>query len=310
MTSPSILVTWFGSIHPCGTVGDLFAVQSVISRLVASGFDVFHASETSTFGLQGRNVSSINMVDPREVDLLIFVCGPIIKGNPICQIFERFAPSRKIGVSVSLMANGAPNYTQPFDIVFAREGGSRRYEDVAILAPLTSRRLVDSQRVGIRVGLALRGPQGEYGECLDGTVRKLAESAVNTLSASRPVDVVEIEHHLVRSGRTPPEIEGLYAGCDLIITSRFHGGMLALRNTIPFIAIDQIRGGAKISSLLKPTGWPYVFRADSVAIETICAAAEHLVAVSSVPLLCETADRCRRAAGLTLDALEAEIRGL
>jgi hypothetical protein len=78
----------------------------------------------------------------------------------------------------------------------------------------------------------------------------------------------------------------------------------------PFIAIDQIKGGAKVSSLLGPTGWPYVFRADSVATNTICDTAQRLVAVSSVALLCRTAERCRKAAGLTLHALECEIRGL
>jgi len=122
------------------------------------------------------------------------------------------------------------------------------------------------------------------------------------------VDVVEIEHHLIRSGKTPSEIEALYADCDLIITSRFHGGILALRNTVPFIAIDQIKGGAKVFSLLEPTGWPYVFRADSVTTETICDAAQHLLTGSSIPLLHETAEHCRTAAELTLQALESEIR--
>jgi hypothetical protein len=112
MTSPLILVTWFGSIEGTGTIGDLLAVQSVISRLVASGFNVFHVSETSTVGLQGRKVS-IDAVDPRDVDVLLFVCGPILKGHPSCDLVERFGAGRKIGVSMSLMANGAPNFTQP-----------------------------------------------------------------------------------------------------------------------------------------------------------------------------------------------------
>ncbi len=309
MTSRPILVTWFGSLPGQGTIGDLLAVQSVISRLAASGFFVLHASVTSAFGLQGRNVS-IDAVDPRDVGLLIFVCGPMLKDHPVCEIFERFIRCRKIGVSVSLMASGAPNYVQPFDMVFAREGGSRRYEDVAILAPLTYGPTNHAQRGGIRVGLALRGRQIEYGadQCLDETVCELAEAAIGRLSASRPVEVVRIEHHLAHSGRTPPEIERLYQECDLIITSRFHGGVLALRNMIPYIAIDQIAGGAKVSSLMNPTGWPYVFRADSVAMETVCNTAEHLIAESPVPLMREIAERCRIAAGLTLDALEAEIR--
>ena len=36
---------------------------------------------------------------------------------------------------------------------------------------------------------------------------------------------------------------------------------MALRHHVPFIAVDQIQGGAKVMNLVGATHWPFVFEA-------------------------------------------------
>ena len=50
-----------------------------------------------------------------------------------------------------------------------------------------------------------------------------------------------------RSACTPREIEALIARMDVLITTRLHGLVLALKNGVPVIAIDAVLGGGKIS---------------------------------------------------------------
>jgi hypothetical protein len=138
------------------------------------------------------------------------------------------------------------------------------------------------------IGLALRGPQGEYGAdaCLWERTERLARVAAERLLERSGGRLELIENHLARSGRRPEEIESQYARCDLVITSRFHGAMLALRHGVPFVAIDQIRGGGKVEPLLAGRGWPHVFRAEDAGEEDVARAAAAAIAVESRPILC------------------------
>jgi polysaccharide pyruvyl transferase WcaK-like protein len=94
---------------------------------------------------------------------------------------------------------------------------------------------------------------------------QLAEDAARRTRGN----VVVIENHLVRSGKGPDEIEQQYAQCALVITSRFHGAIAALRHNTPYIAIDQITGGAKVAPLLEALPWPHVHRIEEVDRERI-----------------------------------------
>lgn len=49
---------------------------------------------------------------------------------------------------------------------------------------------------------------------------------------------------------------------DAVVTTRLHGMVFALKN-VPALAVDPIRGGAKILRQAEAIGWPVVFVADS-----------------------------------------------
>lgn len=115
------------------------------------------------------------------------------------------------------------------------------------------------------IGLALRGEQHEYGAelCLWREAEQMFGALLDLLARHRSVRIVEIENHLKRSQRQPDDIEAQYAACDLVLTTRFHGAIAALRHNVPFIALDQIRHGGKVMPLLAGSGWQGVLRVDS-----------------------------------------------
>lgn len=306
-----ILLCWYGSLKDNGTIGDLYAVQSVAARLKALGLNFRHLTAGAAFEIPGERVT-LDELDGSDYATLVFVCGPMIKGHPIVDtIIRRFPSIGKIGVSISLFGRSHINYVQPFDAALAREGGDRRFEDVAILAPWrVAPKRVRGSNEPLVVGLALRGEQGEYGplSSLHDRTSALIAHVLGGLAESYQVKTVEIEHHLTRSGRAPAEIEALYLSCDLVLTSRFHGAILAMRNEVPFIAIDQIRGGGKLTSLLSTSGWPFVYRIEHAKEDEVTRAALDLIEGGKRDLLLDVVERTKFKAAETLSALETLLK--
>jgi polysaccharide pyruvyl transferase WcaK-like protein len=67
--------------------------------------------------------------------------------------------------------------------------------------------------------------------------------------------------------RNPAEVESLIARMDVVLTTRLHGTVLALKNGVRAIAIDPIAGGAKIQRQTATIGWPLCINADSLTEE-------------------------------------------
>jgi polysaccharide pyruvyl transferase WcaK-like protein len=132
------------------------------------------------------------------------------------------------------------------------------------------------------------------------------DQVLEGLAGDRQLDVVRIENHL-RSGRSADEIEEQYAGCDLILTTRLHGAILAARHAVPFIAIDQIKGGAKVASVLGRYSWPHVYPVDDLDPEQLLMVAESLIR-SQNALVSVLQKEMRGGASRTLSALIAESR--
>ncbi|AZO55832.1 MULTISPECIES: capsular polysaccharide synthesis protein [unclassified Mesorhizobium] len=304
---PPILLCWYGSLKDNGTIGDLFAVQSVAARMKALGLNFRHLTASTAIEISGERVA-LDEIAEGDYATLVFVCGPVIRNHPIVEtIIRRFPSIRKIGISISLFDRDHINYVQPFDVVLAREGGGRRFEDVAILAPSrVAPKRAREPNEPLVVGLVLRGEQGEYGpqSSLHDRTSALTARVLDSLATKYQVRTLEIEHHLTRSGRAPFEIEALYSSCDLVLTSRFHGAVLAMRNEVPFIAIDQIRGGGKLTNLLSTSGWPFVYRIEHAKEDEVTGAALNLIEGGKRDLLLDVIEHTKSRAVETLNALE------
>lgn len=261
-----LLVCWYGSFAGHGTIGDLRSLESAVTHLVGRGHDVSHATADELI-IPGAKRVLWDEATAAAFDAVLFVCGPILRTHPHTNaLFERFANVTLIGLGVSILPAESPLHFNPFQILFARQGASKAHGDIAIAAPPVRR--APHVRGAAKIGISLRGAQSEYGDekCkwreTEALVRATAAAALEACGGY----VVDIENHLQRSELTADGIDALYADCDLIITSRFHGAVMALRYNVPFIAIDQIAGGAKVYDLLAPLGWPHCYRIDDASI--------------------------------------------
>lgn len=278
MSYRRVLITWYGSFGH-GTIGDLHSMKSVATYLHAIGHQISHATDLDV-EISGCRRIDWRTADPDSFDCVVFVCGPIIRQHiQSNKLFTRFSSSRMAGVGVSIFSPDDPNYYNPFNTVFARQGGTKDYGDVAIVAPmpLTTERL--TRKHNLRIGIILRGKQVEYGvdRCLwaqtEALVLKSAWAAIRNAEG----EIKVINNHLVHSKQSPDEIEQRYAECDLILTSRFHGAIESLRFGVPFIAIDQIKGGAKVMMLLSNLGWKYTYNIDDINLESIAKVMSSLI---------------------------------
>jgi hypothetical protein len=59
-------------------------------------------------------------------------------------------------------------------------------------------------------------------------------------------------------------LESVIRRLDVVITTRMHGLVLALKNGIPALAVDPIAGGAKVRAQAAAWGWPAVVIVDSL----------------------------------------------
>ena len=59
----------------------------------------------------------------------------------------------------------------------------------------------------------------------------------------------------------------------IVVTTRLHGLVLALKNGIPALAIDTVAGGAKVARQAGALGWP-VLTGDALSAPALAAAFE------------------------------------
>jgi exopolysaccharide biosynthesis predicted pyruvyltransferase EpsI len=119
------------------------------------------------------------------------------------------------------------------------------------------------------VGMVEVHPQREYRER---STHQVAHEAMHRLIHAREMAVVPIDTRLDINGtglRTPAEVESLIARMDVVLTTRLHGMVLALKNGVPAIAIDPIAGGAKIRRQADTIGWPMAFTVDRLGDEEL-----------------------------------------
>ena len=182
----------------------------------------------------------------------------------------------------------------PFDVLLERDSDRARRPDLVFAS---------EQAAVPVVGLLLVHAQPQYGARV---AHAAARAAIDRLVGSRPMAVVPIDTRLEGEGqtlRTPSEVESLIARMDLVITTRLHGLVLALKHAVPAIAIDPIAGGAKVRRQCEAVGWPVVFTADSLVDTDLNAAFEHCLTAEAR----DAARLCTRRARVELDALRSEF---
>ena len=243
----ALVAGWFSFQYMGATAGDLLSRDVVCGWLddAEIPYDVAAAPPFAGVDWQAG--------DPSRYTHLVFVCGPLGNGEPFTDMARRFSHCRAIGVNLSMLAPVSD--WNPFDLLLERDSDRAARPDLSLLAA--------DERVPV-VGVVLVHEQREY----DATRHVRAHEAIAGLLERSGVARVAVDTVLdvENAGglRTPAEIASVIGKMDAVVTTRLHGGVLALKAGVPVLWIDPVVGGAKIARQAESLGWPAVFTADAL----------------------------------------------
>ncbi|QMU31263.1 polysaccharide pyruvyl transferase family protein [Adhaeribacter radiodurans] len=274
-----LVAGWFSWEDMGTTAGDLIARDMVCKWLEEAGIN-YEVAVHSRFPY--ANAIDWEKADQNRYTDIVFVCGPFGNGYPVTNMLEHFSTARLIGLNLSLL-DSLENWN-PFTLLYERDSSRAAHPDITFYAP--------PPKVPV-VGIILAHKQKEYGK---NGKHDAANEAIERLINSREMAIVPIDTVIIDNAgklRTEGEIESLLSKMDVVVTTRLHGTVLAIKNGIPVIPIDPIAGGAKISLQVKSIGWPLLFRADSLNEKALLEAFEY----------CLTPDAKREARDCALGAI-------
>lgn len=257
-----LIIGWSSVLHGEATAGDLLSVEAVAQRLRAGGAEVDLACSPAVlraYGSRGgvllEDADEVLQVDPDKYTHVVWACGPLT-GRVVEQVHARFPRARRLAVGVSVLDPLDPAVTG-FHAVVARDApGAVPRRDLA------ARPTVEPVPV---VGVYLTRGQGEYGP------RRRHDAVADALAAwLGRLDVARLELDTrvdPRDWRLPATAEqvlAVLARLDVVVTTRMHGLVLALRAGVPVLAVDPVAGGAKVTAQARAWGWPGVLGADEL----------------------------------------------
>jgi len=286
----ALVAGWFSFEGMGATAGDLLARDVVSGWLAEAGFPADIAvAPPFDGGVDWRTV------EPHAYSHVVFVCGPFGNGWPLTEFLPRFSDSRLVGVDLSLLE--PLEAWDPFDLLLERDSSRASHPDLALLsaAPLVP-----------LAGIVLVHRQTEY----EGGLHDRADAMLRGVVERRDVASVDIDTRLDENGaglRTAAQVESLIARMDVVLTTRLHGLVLALKNGVPAVAVDPIAGGAKVRRQAEKLGWHHVFTADDVTEAAIRDAFEQCLTPAARVEARRCADRGRDLLGETRSRFMAEF---
>jgi len=254
-----IFIGWWGSIKNGGeTIGDLFAVDAVVSKLY--NYDITIGSFINYDLIKKYSINPLNL-NPLNFDIFIFVCGPLIKeSKQLNNLINSFQNSIKIAVGVSVLKNELMS----FDYILPRDSTyGDTFFDVALSSPYLKTLKKKYQGIDKKyVGLCLRGFQREYGnenclnEKVDNIINKFLDLKTNKLLIlDTRLDRIDFDYSTAYLN---------FHRCKFIITTRLHGTLLSINSNTAFVSIDQIKGGAKVYNLRKELNCNFIYKVNQL----------------------------------------------
>jgi hypothetical protein len=249
-----LLTGWFSFLSGEATAGDLLSMEAVRSALT----DVPHDVAWSPVFKPGA--LTLDEASPEAYSHVIFVCGPLC-GPQLRELHERFAACRRIAVGVSVIDPRDPAVTG-FDLVLARDApGTAPRHDLSALPAFTPVPVV---------GVVLAPGQEEYGAGRrhDDVHTRLTTWLGGQDCARLPLDT-RLDPREWRSFCTPNQLLSVVARLDLVVTTRLHGLVAALRCGVPVIAVDPVMNGAKVAAQARAWDWPAVLTAGELSEDAL-----------------------------------------
>lgn len=250
-----LLAGWPSFLHGEATAGDVLSMEAVGRTLAGAGID-YDMAWSPVFRPQALHLDT---VDPDRYTCLVFACGPL-HGEQVRELHQRFVRCHRVAVGVSVIDPDDPAVTG-FHTVLARDGTES----------VPRRDLASGPRPASvpLVGLTLSLGQGEYGR------RRRHEDVADRLrdwlgrhDCARLALDTRLDSRSWGYCATPAQLESLVRRLDLVVTTRLHGLVLALKNGIPALAVDPVAGGAKVTAQTRAWCWPAVIPAEDLLSES------------------------------------------
>jgi hypothetical protein len=278
-----LVAGWFSFEQGHATAGDLLARDLVCDWLHGAGYAFdFATAPPFTGGVDVRSA------DPAMYSHVVVVCGPFEKGELEHILLKRFWRCRLIGLDLSMQV--PVEEWQPFDLLIERDSSKDAHPDFVFasdqpLVPVVGVCLVEDYPAGMT---------------------EVANAAIRRLIDSQNVAVFNIDTRLDTNStgfRSPAEIESAIARVDVMVTTRLHGTVLALKRGIPVLAIDPEPGGAKIRRQASTIGWPVIFDVADLSEEALLKAFRYCLTAEAR----EHATRCGERAAAAVHLLRARF---
>lgn len=242
------LCGWFSLEKGQATSGDIFCLNRVIAWLKEWGiqFEVIYSKKSGGPGYASYNSKNFSSQ--------IFVCGPIDgKYNIQTELFEWFEGKWYF------WSNSVVDVYNRMDATntLCRDGLVTTYPDFSFLFSVPDRPFILT---------IFRGAQKEYGlsNCFHDTVSNIVNEFLQSHEYFYENLSTELDcswHDMLRKSIA---IEKFISCADIVITTRLHGLVHTLRSGRMAIAIDQIKGGAKVASLCRQIDYPYFILAENL----------------------------------------------
>lgn len=240
----ALVAGWFSYVDGHATAGDVLARDLLCDWLEEQG--VPHEVAIAPPFAGGR---SLDEMGPAEFTHAFFICGPFGKGELEAHFLRRFAHCRLIGLNLSL--DLPPGAWDPFDFLIERDSTRETHPDMLFAS---------RQPYTPIVGVCLVEPHPEADV-------DMANVAIARLLERHPGARVNIDTRLDcnETGlRSEGEVEALIGRVDVLVTTRLHGMVMALKNGVPPLVIDAVPGGGKIRRQCARIGWPNVLGLDEL----------------------------------------------
>jgi hypothetical protein len=279
-----LIVGWASFLHGEATAGDVLAMEAARGALSGAGIPC-DLAWSPVFRPGGRTLEDS---PPEDYTHLVFTCGPA-HGWQVEQLHERYRGCYRIAVGVSVIDPADPAVTG-FHQVLARDApGTAGRLDLAAAVPVPAVPVAAVIVAGEQPEYAARGRHGPLTAELGGWLA--------SLDCARVTVDTRLAHGEWRSPASAAQVEAVIARADVVVTTRLHGLVLALKNGVPALAIDPVAGGAKVAAQAAAWGWPVLLprsgnpvldRGELDRLWAWCRSAEGQARARSSPGACST----------------------
>lgn len=289
MTKKALLTGHFS------TIGDIECLDLVRDwlKVLSIAYDTVPFSESVRTKLEGS--MDFTQIDPKDYSHLVIICGPVWKDQleELQFDIEKFQHCMRIGINLTLIT--PIKSWNPFDALLERDSERLTRPDLTFLA--------DVKTVPVVVGRCMVRKQSSYaGRERHDEARALFDNLIQRHDFAA-IDLDTRWYREQNGLRTPAHFLSALQRIDLLLTNRLHGMVYALKAGVPVVAIDAIKGGAKVAAQAKAIGWPQCIPIDLATPERLDIAVDWCLSNSAREVILG----CRQRVRLELDEVKREF---